>query len=40
MVSSRKAFNDNYFSNIFMFEVQKNSGYILKISIMYFVARN
>ena len=40
MVSFRKAFNDNYFSNIFMFEVQKNSGYILKISIMHFAARN
>ena len=40
MVSFRKTFNGDYFSNIFMFEVQKNSGYILKISIMHFAARN
>ena len=40
MVSFRKAFNDDYFSNIFMFEVQKNSGYTSKISITHFAARN
>ena len=40
MVSFRKAFNDDYFSNIFMFEVQKNSGHVLKTSIMHFAARN
>ena len=40
MVSFRKAFNEDYFSNIFMFEVQENSGYILKISIKHFAARN
>ena len=40
MVSFRKAFNDDHFSNIFMFEVQKNSGYVLKTSIMHFAARN
>ena len=40
MVSFKKAFNDDYFSNIFMFEIQKNSDYILKISIMHFEARN
>ena len=40
MVSFRKTFNDDYFSNIFLFEIQKNSGYILKISIIHFAARN
>ena len=40
MVSFRKALNDDYFSSIFMFEGQKNSGYMLKISIMHFAARN
>ena len=35
MVSFRKAFNDDYFSNIFMFEVQKNWLYV-----MHFGTRN
>ena len=39
MVLFMKALDD-YFSSIFMFEGQKNSGYILKISIMHFAARN
>ena len=32
MVSFRKAFNNDYFSNIFMFEVQKNWLYIKNLN--------
>ena len=32
MVSFRKAFNDDYFSNIFMFEVQENWLYIKNLN--------